>query len=204
MARDPANIHVLVVGSLGVEDGSSEPIVGVLRLSYRVSVAASESEAMGLLRTGSPAHGAVDLVLIEHAPPASDAVKFVAAVQRSSRAPVVGACPRARAAPLGTGAGVRGAGRWRGSVSKAPLSAPPRGLPPEREDGRERRASRRRGRLPGQTAAAERAGHPVGPRLATGACQRCEAPSSRAAPAPLARPLPRLPIGLAANSPAAG
>ena len=107
MARDPANIHVLVVGSLGVEDGSSEPIVGVLRLSYRVTVASSEAEAMGLLRTGSAAHGAVDLVLIEHDPPASDAVKVVAAVQRASRAPVVGACPRRERAGAGGAAGAR-------------------------------------------------------------------------------------------------
>ena len=105
---------VLVVGSLGVEDGSSEPIVGVLRLSYRVTVASSEAEAMGLLRTGSAAHGAVDLVLIEHNPPASDAVKFVAAVQHASRAPVVGACPRrARAGRAGGGRGMR----WRAEAS---------------------------------------------------------------------------------------
>ena len=89
---DPANIHVLVVGSLGEEEGTKEPIVSILRASYTVTVAASDAEALALLRAADKPP--VDLVVTEHAPPASDALKFIARLAKLADArhiPVVGA-----------------------------------------------------------------------------------------------------------------
>jgi len=99
---DPSNIHVLVVGSLGEEEGTKEPIVSILRASYTVTVAASDAEALALLRAADKPP--VDLVVKEHAPPASDALKFIARLAKLADArhiPVVGAWQlRVRAAAL--------------------------------------------------------------------------------------------------------
>jgi response regulator RpfG family c-di-GMP phosphodiesterase len=98
------------VGSLGQEDGSGEPILSILRASYRVTLAETDAEALALLRAGcSPP---VDLVVKEHEPPASDAAKFIAKLAKIAGArhmPVVGACVCMHALPGGVAARRAGA-----------------------------------------------------------------------------------------------
>ena len=99
-AIDPSNVHVLVVGNLGLDEVSGEPVADVLRVSYRVSTAASDSEALQLLR--GPGAASVDLILKEHEPPSCDAAKLLARLAKSAplrHIPVVGASVPARRAP---------------------------------------------------------------------------------------------------------
>ena len=98
---DPSNIHVLVVGDLGADEATGEPVVDVLRASYRVTHAAGDVDALTLLRgTVTPP---VDLILKEHEPPATDGVKFICRVLKNAalrHIPIVGA-HRERAASGG-------------------------------------------------------------------------------------------------------
>lgn len=92
---DPSNIHVLVVGSLGSDESSPgcSDVVDILRQQYRVTVAASDNQALQLLRAGAP----VDLILKEHEPPLCDAIKFIPRVMKSPayrHFPIVGASTR--------------------------------------------------------------------------------------------------------------
>ena len=90
---DPSNIHVLVVGDLGADESTGEPVVDVLRASYRVTHASGDVDALALLRgTITPP---VDLILKEHEPPATDGVKFIYRVLKNAalrHIPIVGAC----------------------------------------------------------------------------------------------------------------
>lgn len=100
-AIDPSNVHVLVVGNLGLDEVSGEPVADVLRASYRVSTAGSDSEALQLLR--GPGASSVDLILKEHEPPSCDAAKLLAKLAKSAplrHIPVVGASRPRPAAPL--------------------------------------------------------------------------------------------------------
>ena len=95
---DPSNIHVLVVGDLGSDECSGEPVVDVLRASYRVTHASGDVEALALLRgTIAPP---VDLILKEHEPPVTDGVKFIQRVLKNAalrHIPIVGARRECRA-----------------------------------------------------------------------------------------------------------
>jgi CheY-like chemotaxis protein len=96
---DPSNIHVLVVGDLGSDESSGEPVVDVLRASYRVTHASGDVDALALLRgVMTPP---VDLILKEHEPPTTDGVKFIQRVLKNAalrHIPIVGA-RRERSAP---------------------------------------------------------------------------------------------------------
>jgi CheY-like chemotaxis protein len=100
-AIDPSNVHVLVVGNLGLDEVSGgRPVVDVLRASYQVSTAASDSEALQLLR--GPGAASVDLILKEHEPPSCDAAKLLARLAKSAplrHIPVVGTSGPARSRP---------------------------------------------------------------------------------------------------------
>jgi CheY-like chemotaxis protein len=89
---DPSNIHVLVVGDLGSDESTGEPVVDVLRASYRVTHASGDVEALALLRgTITPP---VDLILKEHEPPVTDGVAFIYGVLKNAalrHIPIVGA-----------------------------------------------------------------------------------------------------------------
>lgn len=130
-AMDPSNVHVLVVGNLGLDDVSGEPVADVLRASYRVSTAASDAEALQLLR--GPGGPGVDLILKEHEPPSCDAVKLLTRLAKTAplrHIPVVGACPntspRRRRARLVRRRARLALRQGRARVC-APLTAPGRG-----------------------------------------------------------------------------
>jgi CheY-like chemotaxis protein len=103
---DPSNIHVLVVGDLGADESTGEPVVDVLRASYRVTHASGDVDALALLRgTLTPP---VDLILKEHELPATDGVKFIVRVLKTAslrHIPIVGAHrERAASGPHGPAA----------------------------------------------------------------------------------------------------